>query len=179
MWDLDACDSRIYLRFEGIGPFDFVGAGQYTIDMQRTFSAAWHYFPSLEEIEEWDCPLMLLRRRQDVERRGRPNGRAPIAHSYTEIEFIRLWKSDSCDVCNRLQFLCIGDGCLFFDQLFLGKELLGHSLEEMLDIDVVGASGAVFGVQLWDVEYFGVGPAVDELMCNIDEPALLKGLFLG
>lgn len=44
---------------------------------------------------------------------------------------------------------------------------------------MVGAASALFGVQLGDVKYFRVSPAVDDLVRNINEPALLEGLFLG
>lgn len=47
----------------------------------------------------------------------------------------------------------------------------------MLDIDIVGIVIYLFSKHLRDFELFGIGPAVDDLFWDIDEPALLK-LFL-
>lgn len=48
----------------------------------------------------------------------------------------------------------------------------------MLDIDVVGIVICLFGEDLRDFELLDVGPAIDDLLWDIDEPSLLKLLLL-
>lgn len=47
----------------------------------------------------------------------------------------------------------------------------------MLDIDIVGIVIGLFGEDLRDFKLLGIGPTVDDLFWDVDEPALLK-LFL-
>lgn len=47
----------------------------------------------------------------------------------------------------------------------------------MLDIDIVGIVICFFSKDLRDFELLSIGPTIDDLFWNVDEPALLK-LFL-